>query len=89
MEVVTHPVGVGQLLEVGGVALLDVVEAQCGGTLAGGDRCRAFAGGEVGGEGARLCVIRRAGGAGEAWQVTVGTCAEGGFDPREQLAVAT
>lgn len=36
VEVVTHRVGVGKILEVGSVTLLDIVEAESGGTLTGG-----------------------------------------------------
>ncbi len=88
MEVVAHGVTVRQLLEVGRVTLLDVVEAQGGGTLAGGDRGRGFAGGVVGGESALLDIVRRTRSAGEARQITVGARAKGGFHPREQLAIA-
>src|ERR1700677_2663866 len=89
MEVVAHGVTVRQLLEVGHVTLLDVVEAQGGRTLAGGDRGRGFAGGVVGGESALLDIVRRTRSAGVARQITVGACAKGGFDPREKFAITT
>src|ERR1700677_18443 len=89
MEIVAHGVTVRQLLEVGRITLLDVVEAERGRTLAGGDRGRSFAGGVVGGESALLDIVRRTRSAGIARQITVGTCAISGFHPREKFAITT
>src|ERR1700734_1549825 len=89
MEVVAHGVTVRQLLEVRRVTLLDVVEAERCRTLAGGDRGRGFAGSVISGESALLDIVRCTRSTGEARQITVGTCAIGGFHPREKFAVTT